>query len=165
MPRKLVFLLSIAAILIVATAVGDYVLTSGNRGSGGTQCGWGRMAISTPLETQRGASYFYNFTIESAATCVAWNEVDLQITNNGGTNVSSGITSYTVYNATLATVCSSKGPTETAWTPGAAGSGSTFITSAQTLVALTTVNLANTGAQLAMVGVGSVAGTTHATIP
>jgi flagellin-like protein len=154
----------LVAITVVLAAV-LYILISGLTKGPGNQPIGSALAIGTASEAQKGANYYYNFTVESAGSGITWNSVNLQITNNGGTIVSSGLTSYTVYNIAFATVCSANGATVTAWTAGATGSGASLITSSQTLVVVATVNLANTGAQLHVLGVGSFAGTTSATIP
>ncbi|HEV2317756.1 MAG TPA: archaellin/type IV pilin N-terminal domain-containing protein [Thermoplasmata archaeon] len=153
----------LVAITVVLAAV-LYILISGLTKGPGNQPIGSSLAIGTAAEAQKGANYYYNFTIESAGSGITWNSVNLQITNSGGL-VSAGITSFTVYSVSFQSVCSSSSTTETSWTAGAAGSGSTLISSTQTLVVVTTINLANTGAQLNALGVGSFAGTTHATIP
>ncbi|HEV2317814.1 MAG TPA: archaellin/type IV pilin N-terminal domain-containing protein [Thermoplasmata archaeon] len=153
----------LVAITVVLAAV-LYILISGlTKGPNGESVG-GSLAIGSAIEAQKGANYYYNFTVEAAGSGITWNSVDLQITNNAGL-VSSGITSYTVYNIAFSSICQSNGATETSWAAGSSGTGATQISSTHTLVVIATVNLANTGAQLNALGVGSFSGTIHAKIP
>ena len=151
----------IVTVIVVAVSLQILVPVGG----AGNECTGGLQAFGTAGEARSGASYDYNFSIESASACFTWNDVHVEITNNGGTVVSSGITSYTVYNGSSTQVCYSSGPTETEWTAGTAGSGASLITGTQTLVVLATVYLVNTGAQLNVLRVVSYAGTNHASIP
>ncbi len=148
----------LVAITVVLAAV-LYILISGlTKGPGNTPIGTS-LAMGTPNEATAGTNHYYNFTIESAGAGIIWNDVNVQVKTSSGTIVS-GLT-YTVTSITGTTVVSSA--TGITWTSGAAGSGSTQISSTQTFVVTAPASLS--GNTLYLIGTGSFSGTIPISIP
>lgn len=163
--RPTIYLVAIA-ILVASAGVYLNAMYSGSNGMAGGQRSVGPPpAIGTASEAQHGAIYSYNFTVESVGADVSWNAVKLNIIGAGGRIVTSGISSYTIYDASSANVCYANAPVEIAWSPGPAGSGASPMTTSETIAVLTTVSLAGVGLQLNVSEPGISAWSTYAAIP
>jgi len=120
--------------------------------------------LGTPTPAQgAGGVYWENLSVASASSGITWNNVDLEVLSPNGTVVAT-VTSFTVVGILGASspVCSSPGPTETSWT---SGSGTTPLSSTQTLSIQSSVPLVGAKDVLRVIGVRAFSGTESVTIP
>lgn len=142
----------------VCSSGGNFTGSSG----GGTPLG-SVLSFGAVAEAQAGAKFYYNFTINSAGGGLTWSAVTLLIQGTNGA-VATGVTSYAVYSLMGTVICYSNGSVESGWNPGPAGSGATAISAAQTVVVVSSANLAGLGDRLVAAAAGYT-GTSTASVP
>jgi len=173
----------LVAITVVLAAV-LYVLIAGlsNNKPLGTAFAMGTPAEGTLSVAETGiacgvtspaACYTYAFTIESAGSGITWNSIDFNVKSSSG--AVQAVTGYAVWPisgpvpAAGSSVCYASGTTETSWTAGTAGSGTTPISTTQTLIVyyLGTTSTSDPlgGSTLYALGTGSYSGTVQIAIP
>lgn len=151
----------LVAITVVLAAV-LYILISGlTKGPGNTPLGTA-LALSSPSEAAKGASNYYNFSVQSAGGGLLLNNLAFQVVNSQGSIVATtgftlnvlGITGSTVGTYTIANANPS-------WTVG----GTTAMSSSMTIALATPTASSLSGDTLNVIGVGSFSGSIAVSIP
>ena len=152
----------LVAITVVLAAV-LYILISGlTKGPGNTPLGTS-LAVQSPLESTKGTTNYYNFSVQSAGGGLLLNNLAFQIVNPSGSIVATtgftlnvlGLTGSTVGTYTIAAA-------SPAWTVG----GTTVVSSSMTIALTTpTTSASLSGDTMNIIGVGSFSGSIAVNIP